>query len=645
MLFFNERERAMTIVPDKFNASSLKDPPKVGKSGMLGDLSGALQVLNRVAFSIGWILLAIAAPLAWGFLPFGYEKLKECAAISAAPSLTVCMRMTFAAIFSVAVLAVWVAIGKALYRGHDGTGSWFEKMLRETREALKRHWRPLLALPVLYVLARILEMECLLNASVLDEDGAFGRALEQYGYFLGLLLIILLPTARLRNFSIVDMLVWTVTVVMVFASAVLNLTARVNVAYWKSVYIMTGLAFFVAVIGLFSALVKTASGFAAEFSDDVSEHRFAPAIFASMVVNMVMAAGAALLSILYLIGCFAVKGWKWMSYGDKVKYSMNDALPAYFSDGKWFWFLLVIVVVGSLIAPICQLAGIALHDAAMRKRKLSKYGISGGDWLIVCGGFEPMFVVLIGICSGATFISNFSIALSFGLVLAIGLLRVVKVWSAKNATLRNGIFTRIRGSSRGPDSTMSEDDLLLRAEKLALLKFYDKRRELRGTQLGVWAEPVSLRKLINKHDAVKKFFSAATTQASLVGREAFYTPLIGGEVFFTQDDPFTHDVLSAQFAWLKRRHSDVDVTSFSYLLKGFCSESAGWNGQSGLKSLACAGEPDATPYIIIAKDQGTATDFCRDWNNVLEVLHGIVDREEIPQYVNALMLDARNIDD
>ena len=635
----------MTIVQDQFDASSFQVPPKVGKSGMLGDLSGALQVLNRVAFSIGWILLAIAAPLAWGFLPFGYEKLKESAEISAVPSLTVCMRMTFAALFSLAVLAVWVAIGKAVYRGCDGDVSWFKKMLRETREALKRHWRPLLALPVLYVVARILEMELLLNASRIGVEGPFGGALEQYGYFLGLLLIILLPTARLRNFSIVDMLVWTVTVVMVFASAVLNLTARVHVAHWNSVYIMTVMALAVAVIGLFSALVKTASGFAAEFSEDVSKHRFAPAIFASMVVNMVMAAGAAVLSILYLIVYFAAKGWKWMSYGDKIKYSMSDALPAYFSDGKWFWFLIVVVVVGSLVAPICQLAGVALHDAAMRNRKLSKYGISGRDWLIVCGGFEPMFVVLIGICSGATFISNFSIALSFGLVLAIGLLRVVKVWSAKNTVLRNGIFTHIRGSSRGPDSTMSEDDLLLRAEKLALLKFYDKRREFRGTRLGVWPKPALLRDLIDRHDAVKDFLSAATTQEILCGREPFYTPLIGGDVFFTQDDPFTHDVLSAQFAWLKQRHPDVDATSFSYLLKRLCSESASWKGKSGLKSLACAGEPNATPYIVIARNLKAATDFCSDWNKLLAVLHGIVDREEIPQYVNALMLDAKNIDD
>ena len=623
--------------------NGLNIPPSRTDASLWNDFVSSMKVLWHVALSWGWMGIAIGAPLAWGFLPFGYARVKEVAAIKALPNLTVFMRMLLATLASALVLGAWVAVGKIVCRKNDNGTSWFDNMWTQTKSAAKRHWWKLLLLSVLYVLARILEMMLLLGYEPKGVGESVVKALQEYGYFLGLLFVILLPTRKLRNFSVVDVLVWVSTLVMVLSSGVLNLTAREHIDCWDSVGIMTVFALIVSVLGFFAALMKTYGSLASEYSEDVKQHGFASSVFASLTMNFSMCFGAAFLSALSLVVEFVAKGWTWGQYGDKNDaYCMNDALWGYFGDGRWFWFVVMVVLVGSIVAPVCQLAGITLHDDSMRKRKLERYGLSGKDWLIVCGGFEPMFVVLIGFFVGAAFKSVFSIVLAFALVLAIAMLRVVKVWSEKNAALRNAIFTAIRGSSRGPDLSLSAASLRLRAEKLALLKFYDKRHELRGCKLGVWTKPKSLHNL-DRYTAVTTFLNKEEIRRDHM--EYFYVSLVGAERFFTQDDPFTHTALGAQFDWLKRLYPKVEITSFSYALKAYCMGNCKWTADdgSGLKQVACEHDDTATPFLLAADSQEAANAFCESWNDLLAHLQDVVCLEKVSQCVNDMMMDPSNI--
>lgn len=625
------------------NQKTLPMPERIGAHGIFGDLKGALKVLSHVSFSHGWAMLAVVAPLAWGFLPFGYGALKKVEEIAALPPLTVFMRMGCAAIASGLILLAWILLGKAFRpKGVPAKDYWFDVMWKETRDGVREKLCPLLLLPGLYVLARILEMELLLNYKPVGATETFTSALQEYGYFLGLLIVILIPARKPRNFSVTDMLVWICTLTMVLSGGVLNLIAREHVANWSPVGIMTGFAVVVAVVGFFSAMVKSASGLSAGYSSSVKAHGLAAPIFASMVVNAIMSFGATILAGGYIFAKFMYKGWEWRSYGDGIKYSLGDALLAYFTKpqaGYGLWLIVVIVLVGSVLAPVCQLAGIAIHDEQMRIRKLKKYGLSGRDWLIVSGGFEPMFVVLIGILYGSSFKSYYAITLSFGLVLAIALLRVVKIWSEKNAALRNAIFTNIRGSSRGPDGSAPAEALLARTEKLAIIKFYDKRQELKGHELSMSAKPVALDKLCEKHSSVSRFLAECKVADAFSGKEFFYAPLVGGEIYFTQDDPFTHDVVQSQFDWLGKANPCVKAISFSYTIKKFCSDSSPWSGVKGLKAAACGGRKDATPYLIIADNEDQAIAFCSGWNSLLCSLRNVVESEDVSQYMNAMMLN------
>ncbi|MBQ2623824.1 MAG: hypothetical protein IJG18_01855 [Kiritimatiellae bacterium] len=665
--------------------SLLRLPPSVNVWGGLVDLCALIKVLGHAAFSrLGWLCLAIVAPLLWGLLPLGYDVLNSNPIIDAERIFTVFMRTLLASIVSLGLLGVWLLV-LFLWGAMKGDAKWIWIMLKVTcRKIWKYKWW-LIALPTGYFFARFFEMKFILHYaqdavdnSVISETAA--KALRSYGYYMGLLLIILFPKKSPKDFSLVEALVWICSLLMVFASGILNLSARCPVGVWEHLGGITVWAALVAFICAVYTFAKINGNLLVSAEDDkiMAGRQFRAALTAALVMNLIMCSGAAALAYLFWSGSHWLAGHVGTATGKVLEF---DDLWVLYMDGwlgkaegfrafflsNGFWLVWIVVVLGTIVAPVCQLAGVSLHDAVMKKKHMEKFGLSGGDWLVVCGGFEPMFVVIVG-CTlvpylaaksaklnsafGQTsFVSILSIVMAFALVIGIALLRIIKIWSAKNSALRNAIFADKRGSSRGPAPGTNESALLARAEELAFLKFYDKRRELENKELSLsedgngndWAREL---KGLNSNAVVAAFiqdYAQFTGNSSPMrkdcrlspGLNLFYVFLKGGEDFFTQDDPFTSNVLSAQFDWLRKRHSDVEVTSFSYSIKKYCNNSDEWKD---LKLFACDNDKTATPFLLLAKTRQEANAFCEDWANLLYTLKHVASNGNISQYVAQMIL-------
>ena len=669
--------------------SLLRLPPSVNVWGGLVDLCALIKVLGHAAFSrLGWLCLAIVAPLLWGLLPLGYDVLNSNPIIKSERIFTVFMRTLLASIASLGLLGVWL-LGLCLWGVMKGDVKWICIMLKVTcRKIWKYKWW-LIALPTGYFFARFFEMKFILHYaqdavdnSLISEVAA--KALRSYGYYMGLLLVILFPKKSPKDFSLVEALVWICSLLMVFASGILNLSARCPVGVWEHLGGITGWAALVAFICAVYTFAKINGNLLVSAEDDkiMAGRQFRPALTAALVMNLIMCSGAAALAYLFWSGSHWFAGHvgnatgKVLEFGDLWVLYMDGWLGKAegfkaFLTSNGFWLVWIVVVLGTIVAPVCQLAGVSLHDAVMKKKHMEKFGLSGGDWLVVCGGFEPMFVVIIG-CTlvpflasksaklgGAfgqsSFVSVMSIVMAFALVIGIALLRIIKIWSAKNSALRNAIFADKRGSSRGPAPGTDESALLARAEQLAFLKFYDKRRELQNKELALCEDSegnIRARKLgdLVANTVVANFINdyqqAGNVSGPLVkngrlplGLGLFYVFVRGCDDFFTQDDPFTSNVLSAQFDWLRKRHSNVEVTSFSYSIKKYCINADDWRA---LKLLACDNDKTATPFLLLAKTQAEADAFSEDWANLLFTLKYVVANGNISQYVAKMMLTYRN---
>lgn len=577
------------------------------------------------------------------------------------------------------------------------------------------------------------------------------NGLQEFGYFMGLLLSLILVVKNHKvygflskyseklNFkkiskkfekqkgnpiSFLGGLSMLITLFLIIASGVLNLAAREPLYAWSGIWEMLGWAFLVAILTSFAADFKGASSLC-DGIDDGKENEMkkvdknSAAIFSSFVVNALMSLFAAILAFGFWC-CTELH--KNCALPDNC--GLLDKFPqlwgAFFADGgRCVWFLVVIVFLCSCVAPVCMLYGTQKHDNLLKKANLDKYGISGKDWMQILGACEPLFVVLVGLlvlsaiglgCSSwesvlsskNPFISLWPIWLSVGTVLFIILLRIMEMWAEKDSVLRNYVFTKVRGSSRGiPDRKENETMLVFekkvleycyknevgdsaeicriitspkcescencfiikqlkknllaecaekarqRAENLTWLKLYNKRVALSDSKCELTAkiipgEKIRAKKAVNdaNEDASNKFHEQID--------KSFYFVIEGCDKYFTQDDPFTHDVLSSIFDWLQMeqltRGNYIQIDSFSYLFKGYCDQDNPWkNDKNALKNIACSGYNDATPFVLMVEPRKTvclravAAHVIKSLNNFLERIKDAVDRHELSGLVYSVV--------
>lgn len=652
--------------------------------------SGVLKMFGHVSLSWGWFLIAVVAPLLWGLLPIGYGVVNsyveplgvdQVSVIKNQPMFTVFVRSALASGVTAAVLLVWsLGVWVAGRCGIAVGWYWdiFKSMWRLLSQQKRKMWW-LLALPLGYFVARWMEMQCVLGY----KEGVSGdAALQKYGYFMGLMLVVLFPKniiefftkrARWHDFSLVEILVWICTGVVVVASGLLYVCSYDAVNVWPYMWGISGLAVLVAVACSFYTAAKTFGNIAVARSGKPN----AAAFLAALIMNVVMCCGTMLLAL----GAGTYMGWFsgigehsfadfWNLY---VAGWRNPGFNRAFLESNGFWMVWVVVVLATVVAPVCQFAGVTKHNDALQKRKLLNYGITGSDWLVVCGGFEPLFVVILGAVlvpiigafdqsfaeriSGLPLKNWWTISMAFGLVGCIALLRVIKIWSEKSSTLRNAIFTQIRGSARGPVAGLTSDELKERAKALICLKFYDKRRELCGVQAELRVSAPAELSNFSAHQAAAAFLddckNGRKMNVDMAGKGYYAVVLLhAGDVFFTQNDPFTRNVLSAQFDWLKLVCPEVSVTSCSDVLKPYCHKGSNpsqvWKVPvqdansdempKGLKHLVCGGDAAATPFLLSAGDEKQAKSFCEKWNSLLNDVKSLLEKEFLSNYVNRLIV-------
>lgn len=700
-------------------------------------------VVRYVAWSKGLAFIAIVAPLLWGLLPLGYTHVKQDALVEANPTFIVLMRMFFSCVVSIVLLKGYLTYKAASDKNRsDIPRDAYSRMFWATvRSAFT--WRKgifLALLGIFYFGARYVEMKCILGFSFQKEEVLEGQkvkkadasycsdvgstcaqhpylcegrkiseqesnqkasgavetsqqALREFGYFMGLLLALLMMVKNRAVYGLIERL-WRkrahadmdlikslkgdpltfvggislgITAFLIIASGILNLAAREPLFAWPGVWKMLAIAALVAVLTSFGSDCKKGSKLklselelksllGIEESDKTVPRDYSntSSLVSCVVVNMFMAGMTTVIAM--IVWCFDKNGPSGCSFCGLVRMLFK----AFFADYRWLTFGILVVLLGSVIAPVVQLLGVLRHDEEMAGRGLSKYGIGGDDWLQICGGMEPLFVVLIGIAlawvtpcvvswlpligkvqgTAHPFISYWPIILSVFTVLVIAALKIMEMWAVKNSVLRNFVYTKTRGSSRSlKDRNVGSDEIdpRSRAFELAMLKLFDKRTELKDCELELKRVDVGN-------------WASFIPDGTRVENCAFAAVIRGGNLYFTQDDPFTHDIIGAQIDWLKstcsNENSRVEIDSFSYRYKGLCKDSKPWrtNGEGsviGLKDKVCEGVEDGTPFVVeVSGSDGEAVlnDVFAKWNCLLNEIRKAVRDGQVEAWVNGIMM-------
>lgn len=523
------------------------------------------------------------------------------------------------------------------------------------------------------------------------------KALREFGYFMGLLLALLFLAKNwwlygwlervVRNSSeglsekfkglkgtprsFLGWMSWAITAFLILASGMLNLASREPLYVWNGILPMLGLALLVALCTSLSSDCKCAGKLTVDLKElgfdkgEILHYERPKAIISCMVMNAFMSGGAALCAIAF---------WAFGVGKSDAPVDVLSLSGHFFNGSRFFSFVFVIVFLCSIVAPVLQLYGVQEHDRSLAKKNMKDHGISGGEWLQICGGCEPLFVVLIGavlswgvsICpklvtfqsSRYPFVSYALIIVSVLTVGVIVLLRIMEMWAEKNSILRNYIFTRVRGSSRGavrmldmkPGEITSEQvaNLRSRAQNLVAFKLFDKRNSLIG-------ERVQFQE-ISDENLDKIWHHRAVEKSGMPHDHSFFFVIEGCDIYFTQDDPFTHDVLSSIFDWLRieqrAKGNKIDIDSFGYRFRDFCDDDNPWKVEKdsdkvGLKNLACDTFRNATPFVLIINDvdsqnpsalQTVKDEVFSSLRKFLDDISDVVSRHELPAKVNGIML-------
>lgn len=618
--------------------------------------AGDFKVLSKIALSGGLLLIMVVAPLLWGFLPRGYSVLNANAEIKANPYFTVFMRMVTSFVLTLFAFGlVWLCFGTPHKRSRDG----FYQLCGETRTLLKGRFPWLLLLSACYFGARALEMKFILTYSI--ENGAVvapgtADALKDYGYFMGLMLALLFAiknnalygiiakifsrvapdfAKNVRDklcsgrMSFVGKIFWCSTLFLTIASGILYISAKEPLYIWPFIANMSAIACVVALLTSFGTdfkiLGNVNSGKPANNCPD-----WLPALVASLAVNLFQSGGTAVIAL------FA---W-FFTASDSVHFW--PLFLQYFNGWNSVALVVVIGLLGSLIAPVSQLFGVNLHDAKLKRIGMTRYGVTGGNWLMICGGFEPLFVVLIGICwprPEDKLVSLCPMLVAVATVAVIALLRIAEVWSEKSSVVRNRIFTNVRGSTQDDHSGVSAAELRVRALKLSYLKFYSKRKELASMDLG-------LSTLLPIGD-----IKSLSSPANGVAASSFLTFITNGQYYFTQDDPFTNTVLAAHEKYMEKFIDEnnlprVEVKSLKRYLKSIGISGEDWCDTLRPKAQKLADEQgisgkDSMPYVILTNDQSVAKIVAAEWNSLLAEIRDAVKNGELDAYVNGMIVDMK----
>lgn len=634
-----------------------------------------LSVLGRIAASWGLLLIMVVAPLCWGLLPIGYGILNANAEIKANPYFTVFMRMlTSFGLTALVAICIWLWFG--VLDRNQARRAGFRALCCQTRAAIKSRLVWLVLLFVFYFGARALEMKSILtysldrgefaaNVSKIQKGNAYlGEvsppveasekwaveertvgALKDYGYFMGLMLALLLAVknnalygtlsktfrcrapgfaenlGRLRGgkMNFVGKLFWVGTLFLTIASGILYIAAKEPLYVWPYVASMTGIACFVALLTSFGTDCKILGNVAVDKPVEGCPSWVA-ALVASVTVNLFQAGGTALIALV----AWSLTRSSGMGFG--------TLFGQYLSGWNAVALVVLIGLLGSVVAPISQLFGVNLHDAKLKRIGMTGYGVTGGNWLMICGGFEPLFVVLIGLAvpmAGGSLVSLCPMLIAVATVMVIALLKIAEVWSEKNSVVRNAIFTKVRGSTQDTHASMTDAELRERAVQLSYLKFYDKRRELSAYATSL-TKPMPL-------DGCDLPINQKIPTAYL----AF---LVNGQHYFTQDDPFTNTVLGAHELYLTRLFPDVEVISLKrFLVNGGRISAEDWRAKVRPSARKLATESgivgdDAMPYVIISTDKGRAMACASEWSVLLQDIGKAVQSGELDSYVNGMIV-------
>lgn len=312
--------------------------------------------------------------------------------------------------------------------------------------------------------------------------------------------------------------------------------------------------------------------------------------------------------------------------------SFASLLGQYLSGWNAVALVVLIGLLGSVVAPISQLFGVNLHDAKLKRIGMARYGVTGSNWLMIFGGFEPLFVVLIGLVvpmAGGSLVSLCPMLIAVATVAVIALLKIAEVWSEKNSVVRNAIFTKVRGSTQDNHASRTDEELRERAVQLSYLKFYDKRRELSAYATSM-TKPMPL-------DGCKLSLDQKIPTAYL-------SFLVNGQHYFTQDDPFTNTVLGAHELYLRRRFSGVEVISLKrFLVNGRRVSTEEWESKVRPAARKLATEngiigKDAMPYVFISTDKDNAMACANEWSVLLQEIGSAVQSGELDAYVNGMIV-------
>lgn len=636
------------------------------------------RVLGRIATSWGLFLIMVVAPLFWGLLPIGYGILNSNDAIKANPFFTVFMRMATSFILT-ALCAIVIWLGFCVFTRNQERKSSFLNLCRQIIVLAKSRMVWLVLLFVCYFGARALEMKSILTytlekneivatISETQKDNSYlgmqdsvvsgqweaikkrtTNALKDYGYFMGLMLALLLAVKNntlygalskaLRNrcpdfaknldrlqggrMTFVGTLFWLSTLFLTVASGILYIASKEPLYVWPFIGEMTGIACIVALLTSFGTDSKILGNLNVDANFKGCPN-WTPALVASVTMNLFQAGGTALLAI----ACWFLTR--------PAGTSFSSLATQYFRGANSIWLIGVIGLLGSVVAPIAQLFGVNWHDAKLKDIGIKRYGVTGSDWLMICGGFEPLFVVLIGLLIPkyrGDLISIWPMLIAVLTVAVIALLKIAEVWSEKNSVVRNAIFAKVRGSTQDTHEDETPEQLRERAIKLSYLKFYDKRSELS-------AHAASL----VLHAAIDKCNLPSVPALP----DAYLAFLVDGQYFFTQDDPFTNTVLGAHELYLKRKFPEVEVISLKrYLVNGKRIESSVWKEtvrpavrKIASEELRIAGD-DAMPYVFASKDAINAKKCAEEWSVLLKEISAAVQSNALDLYVNGMIVQMK----
>ena len=666
-----------------------------------------VKVFNRLFVSIGLLFFLLVAPICWAFLPFAYRHIKKTnALVEANPLFLVFERMGVSLLLTVAILVVFALVLMS-FRFVPSIKS-FGDDCREALGGIRDVWRSRFAwlvwLAVFYSGARIIEMGLILGypwGKGLEKASL--DAVQDYGYFMGLILAVPLGCVtrfvwkflqahigkaknlperakRINDYGLCGKAITlssvafgTCVAFLTVSSGLLYICAKEPCKVWNDIIPITLIACGVAFLTNLAAGCKSMGKL-------VNEHKGAPTfaaiLLSSIGINIVMSALTMLIAFFGALIHLGIQQKGVTGIGATIK----ELFCLYWNGNDYGWALWVFVgLFASVIAPIAQLIGVSLHDK--RKTDLSRFGVRGSDWLVICGGFEPLFVALLmwivmkylseverlKLCWDHESVLNCDLLMLMAVltVVVIAIVKIAEVWSEKNSNIRNALFRQVRGSSIDSQKGEAIEKLYTRALKLSLLKLYNYREEL--VRLKVWVTPrnenPSKITVLNKKLEDAKMVNCKLPEELPKDKDRlpkdmdrlpkdmdrlrmYVVNMVNGNEYFTINDSFTADVLKAHEDYCEAVcEYQVSSISLKRFVKKYTNVSEDeWPDVKKLAQSLDKGDgsyktDDSMPFVLFAPSDESAAEYVRAWNELLDIISDSITKQKIVGQVNRMICD------